>query len=357
MKKKKYVVSKKEQEKRKRYFNALLVTCAALAMVGGSIHVVELGANRMADMRSKATYDLANMADHIRAAGEDITRSNSNKERTQVISVVYQQDELQAMLSAEAWADLDSMVLIPAGEFLMGSDRAQTGLQNRPQHSVSLPTYRIDKYPVTNIQYARFVSAINYRPPLDWTEGLIPAGKKLHAVTMVSWYDGSNYCNWAAKRLPSELEWEKAARGVNGQRWPWGEHMDITRLNTYYANGSTLDVTAFPQGASPYGVMEMAGNVSEWMVNDFAPYADSVASAELFQGKITLPQTALDRQLKVVDRKGVDAKYKVIRGGSWKSDPFSTTTYHRNYSWPHYASDFFGFRCVTDVSESEGAEQ
>ena len=131
--------------------------------------------------------------------------------------------------------------------------------------------------------------------------------------------------------------------------------MDASRLNTYYAIGSTTEVTAYPQGESPYGVMDMAGNVFEWMENDFVPYRGSQASADLFQGKMGVAQTPADRAMKVVDLVGVDAKYKVLRGGSWKSDPFSTATYHRNYSWPHYASNFFGFRCVADVNEVEAS--
>lgn len=235
----------------------------------------------------------------------------------------------------------------------MGTNRERSNAFDRPRHQVSLPAYRIDKYPVTNAQYARFVAATKHRPPLHWENGKIPPGLELHPVTMVSWYDAASYAEWAGKRLPTEQEWEKAARGVQGNRWPWGERMDVKRLNTYYNIGSTTSVLRFVDGASPYGVMDMAGNVSEWTADDFIAYPGTDASPDVFQGKIAVANTPEDQAMKVVDLMPVDAKYKVRRGGSWKSDPFSTATYHRNYSLPNYASDFFGFRCAADVKQTE----
>ena len=346
-------LSDSERAKRKRYLSATLVTCTALAMVGGSYHVVELGAARMADMRAKATYDLSEERDRIRAAGEDIVRHERHESGRASIKK-YTPEEVAALLPEDVWQDIDTTVTIPAGEFLMGSDNPQTGEQNRPLHTVVLPAFRMDKYATTNAQYARFAAETGYRPPLDWTETGIPPGAELYPVTMVSWYDASNYCQWAGKRLPTEAEWEKAARGTDGRRWPWGNNMDVNRLNTYYSVGSATDVRSYAEGQSLYGVMDMAGNVFEWIADDFAPYVGSDAPSEIFQGKMARANTPADRAMKVVDLVGVDAKYKVLRGGSWKSDPFSTTTYNRNFSWPHYASDFFGFRCAADVNQVEG---
>lgn len=345
-------LSEEERRKRKRYLHATLVTCVAVAIIGGAIHVVELGSNRMFEMRSKATYDLADMPNRMRAAGEDITRHQRHEVGKMQVDP-YSEQQLLALLKPEQWQALDVMVTIPAGPFIMGSNQERTSTQNRPQHKITLPEYKIDKYPVTNAQYARFVAAKHYRPPSDWEQGRVPVGREMQPVTMVSWYDAHNYCVWANKRLPTEAEWEKAARGTDGRRWPWGEQMDTSRLNTYYVVGSATDVTRYPSGASPYGVMDMAGNVFQWTDEDFVAYPGSDAPSELFKAKVGRVTSSEDRAMKVVDLVGVDAKYKVLRGGSWKSDPFSTATYHRNYSLPNLASDFFGFRCAADVAAVE----
>jgi iron(II)-dependent oxidoreductase len=262
----------------------------------------------------------------------------------------YALSEVKIMLAESQWQEIDTMVEIPSGEFTMGTNYERADVQDQPEHSVQLPAYYIDKYPVTNAQYARFVVNSKHRPPLDWENGKIPDGKILHPVTMVSWYDAKAYCEANEKRLPTEAEWEKAARGVQGNRWPWGNKMDPSRVNTYYNVGSTTEVTKYTGGVSPYGVFDLAGNVSEWTASDFNPYAGSGAPSGLFQPKQVKAQTPKDRAMKVADLvpvKGV--AYKVRRGGSWKSDPFATSAYHRNYSLPHYASDFFGFRCVKDA--------
>jgi iron(II)-dependent oxidoreductase len=338
-----------ERARRRRFLAATLVTCVVLAMLGGIVHVLMLGADRLSYMKGKASYDLAEVKQRIRAAGEDITLNRSNEHRLVALSS-YTVAEVETLLNPGQWQELATMVTVPAGDFLMGTDRERSDAQDQPQHRVRLAEYRIDKYPVTNAQYARFVAETGHRPPLHWEEGRIPPGLELHPVTMVSWFDASAYARWAGKRLPSEAEWEKAARGPDGRRWPWGDLMDASRLNTYYQVASTTEVLQYPAGASYYGAMDMAGNVSEWIADDFHPYAGSTAPAELFQGKVGVANSPADRAMKVVDLVPVQGFYKVLRGGSWKSDPFSTSTYHRNFSWPHYASDFFGFRCAADAA-------
>lgn len=337
-----------ERNKRKRYLFATLVTCVALAMIGGSIHVVQLGANRMADMRSKATYDLKDEHTRIRAAGEVAVELAEQGKGIGVAT--YTAEEAGSLLSLQQWQEIDSTIEVPAGPFVMGTDSEQSNEQNHPQHTVNLAAYKIDKYPVTNAQYARFVAETGHRPPANWPAGRVPTGKELHPVTMVSWFDARDYAAWAKKRLPTEAEWEKAARGTDGRRWPWGNTMDPSRLNTYYNIGATTPVTAYPKGASPYGVMDMAGNVSEWTADDFKPYPGTDAPADLFKAKAGIIGSAEDRSLKVLDLVTTDALYKSMRGGSWKSDPFSTAAYHRNYSLPNYASDFYGFRCAQDIN-------
>ena len=145
-----------EQQKRERYLAATVITCIAVAMVFGAMHVVKLGANRMSDMRDRATYDLADMKDHIRAAGEDIERHRRHETQKQATKI-YEWNELEALLTAEQWADLTAEVTIPAGPFLMGTDSERADKFNRPQHKVTLPEYKIDKYLVTHAEFARFV--------------------------------------------------------------------------------------------------------------------------------------------------------------------------------------------------------
>ncbi|MDX8400357.1 MAG: formylglycine-generating enzyme family protein [Gallionellaceae bacterium] len=351
-----FALTAAERSRRKRYLSATLITCVVLGLIGGTLHVVKLGANRMADMRNAATYDLKEEASRIRAAGEDITihaADEAKKDRMPGYSVT----DAGMLLSKDEWAELDSMVEIPAGSFLMGTDYERADAQDRPQHSVKLPTFWMDKYLVTNAQYARFVADTAHRPPLNWKDGKIPEGERMRPVTMVSWYDASAYAKWIGKHLPSEAEWEKSARGTDGRRWPWGNKMNPALLNTYYNVGSATNVNTYPKGASPYGIMDMAGNVDEWTADDFGPYAGSQAPVDLYQGKLPVISSEKDKQMKVVEMRptSLKGKYKVLRGGSWKGDPFSTATYHRKPDWANYASDFYGFRCAGDApKQSKG---
>lgn len=339
-----------ERERRARYLSATLVTCIALVVIGGSLHVVKLGAIRMGEMREKATYDLKEEPAHERAAGEDIALHARNEHKVVApVATGYTIEEAQALLSKAQWDELDATIVIPGGAFLMGTNYERADPQDHPQHSVRLPDFRIDRYLVTNAQYARFIAATGHRPPSSWKNGRIPDGQLLYPVTLVNWYDARAYAQWAGKRLPTEAEWEKAARGDDGRRWPWGNTMDPKRLNTYYNVGSATNVDTYRNGVSPYGVFDMAGNVSQWVEDDFLPYDGTDAPAEIFQGKVAKVVTAEDRALKLSEQIPVKQHYKVLRGGSWKSDPFSTATYHRGFDWPNYASDFFGFRCAADA--------
>lgn len=339
---------------RKRYLGATFVTCVVVALVGGTLHVLELGSNRMHEMRGKAAYALHEEKDKIRAAGEDLYRTDAHEKgftHKDALTVA----GVEKLLPAEKWFELETMITIPAGPFLMGTNNVKSDAQNKPQHQVTLPAYRVDKFLVTNAQYAKFVAATGRRPPINWPTGQIPTGLELHPVTMVSWFDAKAYAAWAGKRLLTEAEWEKAARGTDGRRWPWGEDMDPSKLNTYYSVGSTSNVDRFPTGASPYGVMDMAGNVNQWVEDELVPYKDTAAPQDMFKAKAPkLPDNAGERGKKIVDFISTEQRYKVMRGGGWKSDPFSTTSYHRNYSWPHFTADFYGFRCAQDVPQGNG---
>jgi iron(II)-dependent oxidoreductase len=314
-------------------------------MIGSTIHVVMLGRLRLSDMRKLATYDLAEERTRVRAAGEDIVLQMTH-EAGRAADTGYSVAEAQRLISREQWEELDSMVRIPGGAFLMGTDLERADAQDKPKHKVTLPTFYLDKYLVTNAQYARFVAATKRRPPINWKDGRIPQGESMNPVTMVTWNDAAAYAEWAGKRLPHETELEKAGRGTDGRRWPWGDKMDPTRLNTYYNVGSASNVTAYPQGASIYGAFDLSGNVAEWTADDLLPYEGAKAS-DLMTGNAAAPagQQQLTRY------------YKVLRGGSWKGDPFSTSLYHRDYAFPDHATDFYGFRCASDVERAVRAQQ
>jgi formylglycine-generating enzyme required for sulfatase activity len=166
------------------------------------------------------------------------------------------------------------MILIPAGEFLMGSNPLQdedSQDDEQPQHRLYLPDYYLAKTPVTNGQYRAFVAATGREAPKDWTNRAPPRGEEDHPVVNVSWYDAQDYCRWLSEvtgrgyALPSEAEWEKGARGTDGRIYPWGSQWEATRCNSDESNlGKTTSVYAYPQGASPYGALDMAGNVWEW---------------------------------------------------------------------------------------------
>ncbi|MDH5231813.1 MAG: formylglycine-generating enzyme family protein [Gammaproteobacteria bacterium] len=335
---------------RKRYIGATFVTCVVLSLLGGTIHVLQLGSNRMQEMRNMAAFDLAEEEKHLRAAGEDLYISNRH-EFGKSHSITYTLEEAESLIGLNEWKMVATMVTIPEGEFIMGTDSLKSDIQNRPRHKRSIKSFKIDKYPVTNAQYARFVAATGRRVPINWKNGKFPPEKALHPVTMVTWFDAKDYAKWAGKRLPTEEEWEKAARGDKGLRWPWGEQMDPTRLNTYYTVGSTTPVNAYKNGASSYGVMDMAGNVQEWVEDEFNPYQESTAPEHLFKAKKpVVPEDSKLLDMSVAEFVETDSRYKVMRGGSWKSDPFSTSSYHRNFSWPQMTADFFGFRCAQDIN-------
>ena len=169
-------------------------------------------------------------------------------------------------------------VLIPAGPFTMGANDHYD--REMPVHQVYLDAYYIGKYPVTNAEYLRFVEAAGHKPPQHWEGDAVPAGKEDHPVVYVSWDDAQAFCHWLAGetgyalRLPTEAEWEKAARGTDGRTFPWGEELDQTRCNTHllYLDDTTPVGQYSPQGDSPYGVADMGGNAHDWVSSAMDPY-------------------------------------------------------------------------------------
>ncbi len=166
------------------------------------------------------------------------------------------------------------MVLIPAGEFIMGSNEFPPEM---PMRTVFLPDYYIDRYPVTNRDWKRYMDETRAFAPRHWGGLEIPAGFEDHPVHRISWYEACAYGEWAGKRLPTEAEWEKAARGTDGRRWPWGNEFSEANALVWDRGefSMTASVYAHPGGASPYGVYEMGGNVEEWTADWYEAYPGS----------------------------------------------------------------------------------
>ncbi len=220
---------------------------------------------------------------------------------------------LQTALRA---ADEEDMVVIPAGPFLMGTSEENAVRLARehgyhpswlrgetPERRVALPAYAIDRYPVTNAQFARFCEATGHEVPTHWS-GPKPAERLWnHPVVTVNRADALAYAAWAGKRLPTETEWEKAARGPDGLAYPWGNAFEPEACcwNRTFADG-TMPVDAHPKGASPYGVMDLAGNVAEWCADGPVSGA-AFARGGCFLTRSPLHLRAASRFLSGFDRK------------------------------------------------------
>jgi formylglycine-generating enzyme required for sulfatase activity len=225
---------------------------------------------------------------------------------------------------------LADMVLVPAGSFRMGSGEFDF---EGPPHDVDVAAFYIDRYPVTVDAYARFVEATGHAAPPDWDDAVL-AERGDHPVDRVTWHDARAYAAWAGKRLPTEPEWEKASRGTDGRRWPWGETFDESRCIVWdYAMAidvTTLPVDSHPSGASPYGVEQMAGNVEEWVEDVFLPYPGSTHASPSASGAL-----------------------RVLRGGSWFFTQEHTRCAYRRGARPEFdgwtQAGGPGFRCAKDA--------
>jgi serine/threonine-protein kinase len=269
------------------------------------------------------------------------------------------------------------MVFVPGGTFMMGSDKGVDEAE-RPAHQVTVKPFFIDTYEVTNEDYEKFVKAANYHSPATWKNGSFPSGAARKPVTGVTWYDANDFARWAGKRLPTEEEWEFAARGTDGRYYPWlndspnplsteqekelvklrsdrkrlselytDENPDIVDIDHKIADFERLLESSQPlanlggvsnglvevgkyKGASPFGVLDMVGNAWEWTASDFRAYPGGRLPANQPSGEL-----------------------KVIRGGSYESTrAYATTTYRTG--WPARGAktyDQTGFRCVKDVQK------
>lgn len=228
--------------------------------------------------------------------------------------------------------DSSIMILIPAGEFWMGSDKGSSAEyipdNEKPRHKAILPDYYLDKFEVTNQQYFNFCKETGHSLPFLMREGKIPPGKENHPVVNVSWNDATAYCKWAGKRLPGEAEWEKAARGTDGRAYPWGNGWDQNLCNNRTSPyEDTVPVGTYPKGASPYGVMDLAGNAWEWTDDWYKSYPGAERS---------------------FDETG---KMKVTRGGAYFYSIFLLLATARHPLPPEDISEYNGFRCAVSADK------
>ena len=224
------------------------------------------------------------------------------------------------------------MASIPAGEFWMGVD-GPLGLEDEgPRHKVWLDAYAMDIYEVTTGRYARFLAATGRESPWLWESVSLDRDRD-RPVIGVDWYDAQAYCRWAGKHLPTEAEWERAAKGTDERRYPWG-NQDPTPKRANFAIGARfsysqvlMPVGQYEEGKSPDGLYDMAGNVWEWVADWYgASYLD-----ENRERNPTGPSESL---------------FKVLRGGSWSELPKYLLTYGRFKLPPTTRNAFTGFRCA-----------
>jgi formylglycine-generating enzyme required for sulfatase activity len=223
------------------------------------------------------------------------------------------------------------MVMIPAGTFSMGADYQSNAL---PIHSVNLPAFYIDRYEVTNAEYKAFCDATSRAYPQDpffYTNYFTSPTYVDYPVVNVTWYDARDYAEWAGKRLPSEAEWERAAKGaVDNRQWPWGDVWNVSYAN---ANGSDewayqAPVGTFPDGISQEGCYDMAGNVAEWCEDDW--HSDYVGAPA--DGSAWIDEPRGDSRLE--------------RGGTWGSSSTETRCAYRLTADPSGRAYNVGFRCA-----------
>ncbi len=253
----------------------------------------------------------------------------------------------------ETPAPPENMVLIPAGEFQMGSNDADSRADEQPIHTVSVDAFYMDTHEVTNAEYAAFLNAWGND---DWSDinadgarielvaGMYRpvSGYADHPVVEVSWYGAMAYAEWADKRLPTEAEWEYAARGgLSGQKYPWGDTIDSTHANYAGNAGSTTAVGSY--AANGYGLHDMAGNVYEWCLDAYDEefYATSPARNPL-SGAPNIKWLSDNYEEVNSDR--------VLRGGSWPNTARDVRVAARGLNAPSVTDVFFGFRCVRSVS-------
>lgn len=252
------------------------------------------------------------------------------------------------ILESELISGIDNkqteMVKIPAGDFQMGSQDFDDA---KPVHTVYMHAFYMDVYPVTNAQYRQFVKATGHPEPHYWSDEKF--NQPHQPVVGVSWYDAMAYAEWAGKRLPTEAEWEKAARGgLEGKKYPWGdEEPDDKRANYDENVGETTEVGQYPP--NDYGLYDMAGNVWEWCLDEFqkdfdktSPRKNPLVGGNLFD--------LLEKYQEV-------RTHRVLRGGSCYNLPYKLRVAVRDKYLPGYRGCYIGFRCSSPCFLVEKKEE
>jgi formylglycine-generating enzyme required for sulfatase activity len=264
-------------------------------------------------------------------------------------------------------------VHIPDGEFIIGSKRQvdpDASDAEMPQHVLAVSDFYIMRYPVTNAQYQQFMEATGYRAPLFWEAGKYPDGQADHPVTGVNFLDAAAFCLWVKDvtglpaRLPTEPEWEKAARGPDGRVYPWGNQWEPGRCNNASGKetrdsaaplGTTPVAKYSPQGDSPYGVADLAGNVQEWVSSLYRPYPyDPEDGREELVHRLdslsALPRFHETGATSMVNSSEAAFDKAMLRGGSWREGRFLNRCAYRSWAAPMHRSDDTGFRCCYEIS-------
>jgi len=251
-------------------------------------------------------------------------------------------------IAVDAQQNTEHMLLVPAGEFLMGTDKekekalsASFGFRmepfenEEPSRTVSVHSFYIDRFETTLVEFKNFLDATGSPIPKPF-EGFDFSTWPTNPAFYVSWYEADRYCRWRQARLPTEAEWEKAARGTDGRRFPWGDEFGEGKANTL--NKGTAPIGVFKEDVSPYGVRDTAGNVAEWVEDWYLPYPGNEGSDPNY-----------------------GETHKVVRGGSWGGVghynlPYHSRTATRGSLDPRIQLVDVGFRCARSVANEPDSE-
>ena len=279
------------------------------------------------------------------------------QKRSEHLTTLQQDEDEEFIGKPPIPANLDNMALIPAGEFQMGSNDDEAFSDEHPTQTVFLDAFYMDKYPVTNAQYMAFVNAnpqwSNPRSVTKfisaiyndgyylshWNKNNYPESKADHPIVYISWYAAMAYAQWVGKRLPTEAEWEKAARGgLTDQKYPWGNSIDTGKANCDKNVGSTTPIGNYP--ANEYDLYDMVGNVWEWCLDEYGFYG-SFPRRNLFSEESIIKVTNNFKNIK---------RSRVLRGGSWITTIQDVGVANRYPNPPRFMNSEIGFRCVKSIS-------